>query len=303
MLWLTVTIVAYLIMAVVFLIDKYLLVSSIPNPKVYAFLIGLAGAFLILLIPFVDFYVPSAFQLLLSFGSGASFVLALFFFFKALQKFNVSQIVPAVGALTPIFTFLLIYLSSFGRETLSFPEAISFVILIIGSILITFEKEKAVNLQSLKLSLIAAFLFSSYFVMAKYVYLEQPFLNGLIWTRLGGVLLAIFLFVIWPDIKRDIFAKQDGLHKKSLIIIAANQTAGAGAGILQNWAIALAPLAYVAFINALQGVQYVFLLALSAFLSFKFPQILNEFLSKKIIVQRIVAILLIVSGLALLATQ
>src|SRR4030042_5394426 len=250
MLWLTVTIVAYLIMAVVFLVDKYLLVSYIPNPKVYAFLIGLAGIFLVLLIPFIDFYVPSAFQLLLSFGSGASFVLALFFFFKGLQKFNVSQIVPAVGALTPIFTFLLIYLSSFGRETLSFPEAISFVILIIGSILITFEKEKAVNLQSLKLSLIAAFLFSSYFVMAKYVYLEQPFLNGLIWTRLGGVLMSLAFLLLWPDIKKEIFKQKNSFHKKSLVILLAAQGAGGFAGLLQNWAVALAPLAFIAFINA-----------------------------------------------------
>ncbi|MBM3257817.1 MAG: hypothetical protein FJZ05_01180 [Candidatus Nealsonbacteria bacterium] len=303
MLWLTVTIVAYLIMAVVFLVDKYLLISAIPNPKVYAFLIGIAGVFLVFLMPFVDFYVPSVFQLLLSFGSGASFILALFFFFKALQKFSVSQVVPAVGALTPIITFFLIYLSSFGKETLSFFEASSFAILIIGSILITFEKEKSVNWQSLKLSFLAAFLFSFYFVMAKYVYLEQPFFNGLIWTRLGGAVLALFLFIIWPDIKKDIFAKQDGLRKNSLAMVAANQAAGAGAGILQNWAIALAPLAYIAFINALQGVQYVFLLALSVFLSFKFPNILNEFLSKKIIVQRVAAVLLIVLGLALLAIQ
>ena len=303
MLWLTVTIVAYLIMAVVFLVDKYLLVSSIPNPRVYAFLIGIAGIFLIFLIPFVDFYVPSLFQLLLSFGAGASFVLALFWFFKALQKFNVSQVVPAVGALTPIFTFFLIYLSSFGKETLSFYEIASFAILIFGSVLITFEREKSINAKSLKLSLLSAFLFSLYFVMTKYVYLEQPFLNSLIWTRLGGALLALFLFIIWPDVKKQIFSSQDGLQKKSLAIVAANQTVGAGAGILQNWAIALAPLAYVAFINALQGVQYAFLLVLSVFISWKFPSILKESLSKRIIIQRVIAILLIVFGMALLAIK
>ena len=303
MLWLTVTIVAYLIMAVVFLVDKYLLTSAIPNPKVYAFLIGIAGVFLILLIPFVDFYIPSFWQLFLSFWAGATFVLALFWFFKDLQKFNVSQVVPAIGALTPLFTFFLVYIFSCGKETLSFYEIIAFVILIIGSILVTFEKEKLVDLPSLKLSLIAAFLFSLSFVLTKYVYLEQPFLNGLIWTRLGGALLALFLFILWPDIKKEIFVQKDGLKKKSLGLVVANQAVGAGAGILQNWAIALAPLAYIAFINALQGVQYAFLLILSVFLSFKFPQILKEFVSKKIIIQRVIAILLIGLCLALLAIK
>jgi drug/metabolite transporter (DMT)-like permease len=279
------------------------LTSAIPNPTVYACLIGIAGVFLIVLIPFVDFYVPSGWQLFLSFWAGATFVLALFWFFKALQKFDVSQIVPAVGALTPLFTFFLVYISSGGKETLSFYEIIAFVIMIMGSILVTFEKEKLVNLPSLKLSLIAAFLFSLSFVLTKYVYLEQPFLNGLIWTRLGGALLALFLFVLWPDIKREIFVQKDGLKKKSLGLVAANQAVGAGAGILQNWAIALVPLAYVAFINALQGVQYAFLLILSIFISFKFPQILKEFVSRKIIIQRIIAILLIVAGMILLAIQ
>jgi len=303
MLWLTVTIVAYLIMAVVFLVDKHLLVSVIPNPKVYAFLIGLAGFFLVLIVPFIDFYVPSVLQLLLSFGSGASFVLALFFFYKTLQKSNISQVVPFVGALTPVFTFLLVYISSFGKETLSFPKIVSFAILIIGSILITLEKDKKINLNGLKILILSALFFSLHFVMAKYVYLDQPFLNGLVWIKLGGAFLALFLFIIWPDIKNDLFTKKDTIKKNSLALVAVNQLSSAGAGILQQWAIALAPLAYIAFINALQGVQYVFLLALSIFLSFKFPHILNEFISKKIIIQRVVAILFIVLGLALLATQ
>jgi len=73
--------------------------------------------------------------------------------------------------------------------------------------------------------------------------------------------------------------------------------------VLQNWAVALAPLIYLAFINALQGVQYVFLLIFTAFLSLKLPQILKEEISRKIISQKIIAILLIGGGLAILACK
>ena len=55
MTWLLITLTSYLIFAVVFLIDKYLLVSSIRNPKVYAFYIGVLGIGGLLLIPFIDF--------------------------------------------------------------------------------------------------------------------------------------------------------------------------------------------------------------------------------------------------------
>ena len=69
----------------------------------------------------------------------------------------------------------------------------------------------------------------------------------------------------------------------------------------QNWAIFLAPLAFLAIINALQGVQYVFLLIFAVLLSLKFPQILKEEISREIIFQKVVAILLIGGGLVILA--
>ncbi len=301
MLWLTITILAYFILAVVFLVDKYLLVSALPNPKIYAFLIGIAGILLLILVPFIDFYVPSIKQLILSFFAGASFILALYWFYKALQNFAVSQIVPAIGALSPLFTFGLVYISSLGKEVPSFREILSIVLLIAGAVLITIEKGKTITGKSLKLSFLAALFFSLSFVLTKYVYLEQSFLNGLIWTRLGGALVALIFFFIWPDIKKELFCQKDDFKKKSLGILILNQAAGAGAGLLQNWAIALVPLISVAFINALQGVQYVFLLVLSIFLSFKFPQILKEQMAKEIIIQRIVAVLLIGGGLVLLA--
>lgn len=300
MLWLTITILAYFILAVVFLIDKYLLVNAVPNPKVYAFLIGIAGIILLILVPFVDFYVPSIRQLILSFFAGAFFIYALYWFYKALQNFDISQVVPAIGALNPLFTFGLVYISSFGREIPSLREILSIVLLVGGAVLITTERGKTITAKSLKLSFLAALFFSLSFVLTKYVYLEQPFLNGLIWTRLGGVFTALIFFFIWPDIKKEIFNQKDNFKRKSLGILIVNQAAGAGAGLLQNWAIALVPLIYVAFINALQGIQYVFLLILSIFLSFKFPLILKEQMVKEIIIRRIIAILLIGGGLALL---
>jgi len=299
--WLIITILAYFILAVVFLIDKYLLVNAIPNPKVYAFLIGIAGLLLLVLIPFVNFYIPSAQQIILSFFAGATFIFALYWFYKALQNFDASQIVPAVGALNPFFVLSFVYISSLGKEFPSNREILSIILLVAGAVLITIEKGKTINGESMKLSLMAALFFSLSFVLTKYVYLEQPFLNGLIWTRLGGVLMALILFFLWDDIKKDIFGQKDAFKRKSLGILILNQTAGAGAGLLQNWAIALAPLLYVAFINALQGVQYVFLLIFSIVLSFKFPQILKEQITKEVIVQRIIAIFLIGGGLVLLS--
>ena len=300
MLWLLIAISAYLILAIVFLVDKYLLVGPIPNPKIYSFYIGVLGIAVLLLVPFIEFYVLEPFQLFLAFISGASFVLGILWFFKGLKLFEPSRIVPAVGGILPIFTFLLIYIFSGGKETLKFWEILSFILLIFGSVLITYEKSKKISLKSLRISIVAAFFFALSFVFSKYVYLEYPFLLGLVWIKIGGVLMAI-TFLISHKLRTELFKQKMGLQKKTVAIFLSSQTAGAGAGILQNWAIALAPLAYIAFINALQGVQYVFLLVFAVFLSLKFPKILKEEVSKESIFQKVLAILLIGGGLALLA--
>ena len=305
MTWLTAAISAYFILAVVFLADKYLLTKAIPNPRVYAFYVGALGISVLLLTPFVDFYVPEISQLILGILSGMVFICGLFWLYKSLQLFEPSRVVPAIGGLTPLFVFGLIYIFTLGQEVLSLRELITFILLVLGSILITIEKKKLTDFKSLKFSALTAFLLALSFVLIKYVYLAQPFWNGFIWRCVGGFLMAICFFIFFPDIKKEIFEKkensQTGRSKKTAVIFLFNQAAGAGATILHNWAIALAPLIYVPLVNALQGTQYVFLFILSIIFSLKFPKILKEEISREVLLQKIIAILLIGGGLALLA--
>ena len=304
MLWLFVAVLSYLILAVVFLIDKLLLSGPIPSPKVYTFYIGALGILTLFAAPFVGFHIPSPFQLFLSFSAGAFFVLGLFWFYKGLQLFEPSRIVPAIGGILPLFTFLLIYIFSKGEEALSLSGFFAFALLIIGSILIAYEKSK-ISLKSLKISIIAAFLFAAYFVLSKYVYLAQPFWSGYIWIKIGSFLSAFCILLFSSEVKREIFKKKKPLPQKPGLFIF-NQLLGGGANILQNWSVALAPLAFVAIINALAGIQYAFLLVLTIGISFAVPVWaekvgLKEKISKSIFVQKIIAILVIGMGLALLA--
>lgn len=301
MFWLIIALSAYFLLAVVFLVDKYLLTSAIPNPKIYAFYVGTLGISALLLAPFTGFYLPEKSQLALSLLSGFFFVYGLFWFYKTLRLFEASRVVPAVGGLTPLFTLGLIYFFSAGRETLPPTGFLAFIFLIAGSILLNVRKEKSISLASLKFSALAAFFLSLSFVSVKYVYLNQPFWNGFIWRSVGGFLTAILFLFIFPEIKREILKKKEKSPKKTATVFLTNQAAGAAGNILQNWAIALAPLAYVPFVNALQGVQYVFLLILAVVVSFKFPEILKEEMSREIIFQKISAVLLMAAGLAILA--
>jgi len=299
MLWLTVTIVAYLILALVYLVDKYLLTGPIPNPKVYAFYIGLLGLGVLVFIPFIDFYVFDVQDIILAFISGASFVWGIFWFFKGLKQFEPSRMVPAVGGILPIFTFILIYIFSWGSEILGSWQILAFILLILGTILITYQKSKRFSLKSIQLSVIAAFFLALSFVFAKFVYNSHPFLLSLVWIRLGGVLMAL-AFLSSSELRKGLFKQEMALEKKTIAIFFSSQAAGAGANILQNWAVALI---YVAFINALQGIQYAFLLVFAVLFSWKFPKVLKEEISKEVIFQKIIAILLISFGLVILSIK
>jgi len=300
MLWLVVILSAYFLFAIVALGDKYLLAGP-PNPKSYSFYVGTLGVLSLVLIPFVGFSIPEFNQIVLGLLAGAIFLFAQFWLFTGFEHFEASRVVPAIGGLLPLFTFGLVFLFS-GEGILSFWGILAFASLLIGSILITLERKKTITLKSLKISVLAAFLFSLSFVLTKFVYLSQPFWSGFIWMRIGGFLAALsFLFT--KEVQREIFAKKFTFQKKTGSIFLLVQALGGGAFILQNWAIALVPLSFLAFVNALQGIQYVFLLIFVMIFSFKLPKVLKEEISREIIFQKICAILLIGVGLILIALK
>ncbi|MEA3344163.1 MAG: hypothetical protein U9Q16_00560 [Patescibacteria group bacterium] len=301
MLWFIVIILAYLLFAATNLVNKFILAGP-PNPKSYSFYVGILSGLTILLIPFVGFSIPNFYQILLCLLSGAVFIFAILGLFEGLERFEASRVIPAIGAISPLFVFALIFLFSGGKEVLGIIEIVSFILLIIGGILITYNPSAKVSLKSLKISVLTSFLFAFFFILAKYVYIMLPFWTGFIWIRIGTFLAAIF-FIFFKEVRQEIFEKKFTFNKKTGILFILNQIIGALASILQNWAIALAGLIYLSLISALQGVQYVFLFILTILVSLKFPKRFKEDFSKKVLFQKIVAILIIGAGLSVLALK
>jgi len=273
--WLIVAILAYFFLAISYFGDKFLLIGGIPNPKIYSFYVGILSIFVIVFIPF-GFFLPSLQQIFISFLTGIIFLIGLYLYYSLVKEFEVSRIVPAIGGIVPILTFFFMYIFLGGEITLSSVEVISFLSLVLGSILIVIEKAKNIFGKSFIFSIGAAFYFAIYFVLAKFVYDSISFINGFVWIRLGTFLAALF-FLFFREVRKNIFAlKPKELNFKTTGIFIGNQIMGSLGAILQNWAVALAPLVFVAFVNSLQGVQYVFLLIFTIIFSFKFPKILKE---------------------------
>lgn len=289
--WLIIAISSYFLFAVVSLGDKYLLKGP-PNPKIYAFYVGVLGILALLLVPFVGFSVPGVYEIIFCLLAGAVYIFALFFLFSGLEQFEASRIIPGIGGFLPIFTLLLIYFFSGGRTVLNHLEILAFFFLVLGSVTVSWQASTKVSFKSLGISALTGFFLALAFVLAKYVYLMLPFWTGFIWIRVGAFLAALF-FIFTKQVRKELFSGVSAFSKKTRAFFLFNQAIGAGAFILQNWAIALAGLVYLSVINALQGIQYVFLFILALLF-------LKEGREKKDIFQKIIAILFIGAGLAIL---
>lgn len=302
--WIIVAILSYFLFSYVSLTDKFLLAGP-PNPKIYTFYAGTLGSLIIILIPFVGLSFLNFPKTIFTLVTGAFFVFSLFFIYEGLEKYEASRIIPAIGGLTPIFAFFITLIISHGTETLSIKGLVALLLLTLGSIFISLDFSKKISYSSLKISAIASLFLALNFVFAKYVYNMFPFWQGLIWIKIGSLIAALFFFFS-REVREEIFKKKEKKYsftKKTGALFIINQGFGAMAAILQNWAIALAGISFVSIVIALQGIQYLFLFIFALLLSWKFPKILKEETSKKIIIQKIISILLICAGLAMLAIK
>jgi len=301
LLWLLVTILAYLFFGLASLGDKLVLAGKVqgaPKSKSYTFYVGVISLFVIVFIPFTKFGFPNATQLAWIVLDAVVHIAGLYTMFLAVEKFDVSRAVATIGATQPIFIFILTWLI-WGPQVTSATDILAFVILFIGSALISIEKNIEVTGNYLKITLLSSIMFSLDYIFSKFVFLDLPFLLGIIWIRIF-VFLFVLVFLLTKNSRKEIFSRQMVSNKKTQGVFLYAQACGGAANFLQSFSISLAPIAFLATVNSLRGIQYVFLFLATLFFSFFFPKILKEELSKKIIFQKIISIILIAIGLAIL---
>ncbi|MDO8669745.1 MAG: EamA family transporter [Candidatus Buchananbacteria bacterium] len=295
MTWFTIAIIAYFLNAIAVTIDKFLLSKKISNPAVYAIFISTLSLLSLVLMPF-GFKLYSASQILIALLAGLIFTFALFYMFKALSQNEASRITPFMGGLQPIFVFILALF--FLNENLGLQQIVAFVIIIIGTVAISWQGSSKTDKKTAYLfAAIATLLFAISYTINKYSFINQDFISGFIWTRVGAFIGALVLLASAKN-RCDIMLELRKPKKQAGGLFLIGQLAGALSFILINYAIAIS--SSVALVNALQGLQYVFLLAIVFSLSSKFPRLLEEKFTTAIVIKKIIATLLIIVGLFIL---
>lgn len=298
--WLAYSIISYLFFALASLGDKIVLADS-PRPATYVFYVGIFGFLSLFLLLFFDIPLPSGIAFWLLVINGVAYIASLYGLFASLEKFDVSKVIPTIGATQPIFVFFLTWLYK-GPQPLGIPDFIAYILLFLGSIIISVEKNDKVTEEFMSLTFLTAFLFSLNFMFSKLVFLEfgeNSFIPGFFWMSIfAGVIVLLGLLV--KDFRKNVFIKEKIKKKTGLIFLLA-QLAGGVANITQNLALQIVPLCYLAIMNSLKGVQYVFLFLLALLFTIYFPKILKENFSKGVIIQKTISIIMIIAGLVILS--
>jgi len=291
-------ILGYALYASVNYVDKFVLQKYEIEPAVISIYTGfsaLIASLLILL--FTGFH-------LLTFQSASviiiSGILTQFYllpYFKALTLDEASRVVP-LFEMTPIIVLLLGFL--FLGEALSLKQYIGAFLIVSSSILLTVEQLEAKIFSirpALWYMLLTCVLYGSAIFLFK-VGLKQdvPFWTALPYEGLGiiiGSLLILGYKNNFTLLKQT--TKEKG--KKIFLFMSLNDAIFISGRYTQYFALTILS---VSFVSVLEGFQPLFALLFGLILSIWFPHLLEEVISKKNVGLKVVAIVLIFSGLYLL---
>jgi len=143
--------------------------------------------------------------------------------------------------------------------------------------------------------LLAGIFFGASSVTLKYIFNLSSFIDGLFWSRLGSVVSALAV-LIHPSVRKQILNYLGAAPPNAKFLFGLNKVIAAAGFILLYYAIKLGS---VVFVNALQGLQYVFILLIGIFAAKKLPMVFERHLRERI-TRKIIATVLIFIGFFLL---
>lgn len=282
--FLPIAILAYALNGGAVAIDKILLNTSLPKPAIYTFYISILGILALFLLPFGFEWQNNI--LLPAFFAGVISTLALLTFFQSLKLGEASVAGPVIGALNPLFTVILGI--TFFNQLISNSQLIAMLVLILGTAILTFNLwfSRIKTQKQLLTMTLSGFFFALSYVFLKEVFLHSNFITGLILKNFFGA-IAASTFLLWPNFRNQIFISKPQKHhffNKTSLLFAIGQSMGAAQGFLLAFAISLAS---PALVNSLFGMQYLVILIVALALAKKAPQLLDENLSKGVILQKL----------------
>ena len=169
----------------------------------------------------------------------------------------------------------------------------AFILLVIGTVLISHFK---LTWNSLGLVVVSGVFFAASAVLIKLIFQETDFINGFFWSRMTNVIGALSLLIV-PANRRAIFHGYRSSSQKLKWLVVSNKALSGVAVFLTLAAISLGS---VSVVQAMAGLQFVFLLGFGYLSAAWFPAIFKGEIHAHQFPHQVYGTLCIMAGLAAL---
>ena len=296
--WILLAILSPFLMSFTNLMEKFLVDKKIKHHAVIPFFGGIVSAILgILIFIFHGFVLLPVSQVCVLLLSGILLIVYLLPYFEALAIDDSSRVVP-LFQFAPVFVVLLS--SLLLKEHLTAHQMIAFMFIIFGGFLLGMEKSDLTIFKprkSMVLILISSLIVSFVGVLFKFAYVTGDFITTLAYQSIGSGIGAVLLLLV-PTIRRGCLSEYKRLQGQVLAILVFNKLLEFVGELTSLVAITIAP---VALVTVFSGLQPFFLLIEVILLSRWLPHILEEDISKEILAQKFISLLLIFIGIYILS--
>ncbi|MBI5037163.1 MAG: DMT family transporter [Candidatus Kerfeldbacteria bacterium] len=250
---------------------------------------GLIGGVLLIWFPLV-----SGDGWFLAGAAAACYLVAVFGYLSALRTEEASRVVPLFG----LGSALIVLMSAvFLREVFSFIQYLGIATVLIGAILISAAGDwrSIFRGRLLRFMLLSGTAFALHAVIIKT--LLADFSYGSVFASAGLLQAAagVLLILIW---RRHIRETMQRVTWNILALSIITDLVGFGAELLYTIALSVW---YLALVETIASLQYFFIFVWGLILSRWFPQVLREPITKSGLINKFIAITLIISGIYLLA--
>lgn len=298
--WILLALIGYGLLALTFILDKYILSSTtIQRPSVYAFYstIIMWGALVLLFFSKETF---GYYDILIGLGSGVAFGFGLLTLYIAVKGGEASHVNPFSGAVVAVTTYILSHY--FLSEILTQGQLWGMVCLVIASVVLSYQETKMKKgfSWSYLWAIVSGICFAVSHVSAKFLYMAHDFIPAFAWSRAGAGIVGLLLLFhprVWKELSFRLSHRKKSKKKKqptSLAIVWIAKIVGIAAVVLIQYAGALGS---VSAVHALSGLQYALMFALIFVLSKWSPKTFKEYFSpRELLVQSSAIILVIIGG-------
>lgn len=292
--WIIFALIGHFILTFALIFGKIIRTKIIQSSIIYLVYVGFISSIVFVLIPFVNFTIVNKTFLIYAFLTSIPLTIGGYLLIKSFSLEEVSRI-SIIRQFQPVFVLVIAIL--FLGEILSAKQYFGFFILLTGSIVASYKGGYSIMTLPSKAFFIVMgtnFFWAIYFTMAKYAYTVYGFWNTFIMVRIFFLFYSILILFYLIYKKRFNFSK---ILTKGTAFVGFNEFMVVIAVGFIQYALSLGP---ASLVSITESTKPIFVLFLAYFFSIKFPKLLKEEISKKIISQKIMAIFLIIVGLILI---